>query len=94
MTLHIEMNIDKLYLTIYRRDFFINYEVNISSDGWTEPAVFEIVIKNVMENGRDISDQLDRVNEIAKLRRRNMGYKYYPSLWEYIIDEIRDFHNK
>jgi len=88
MNTTIELDIDNDYLQVNNRTFKVVYNYESGGDGYNEPRWANLDIFHVYENGRDITDLVQRTNDITEGKRK----PGWPTLWEYISDEIKKLY--
>ena len=87
MNITIELDIDNSYLTI-NRTLTVVFYYNSGGDGYNEPRWANIEIFHVFENGHEITDLIQRTNDITEGKRK----PGWPTLWDYITDEIKKYY--
>jgi len=93
MNATIELNIDNDYLRIHNknydaRSFKVVYNYESGGDGYNEQRWANLEIFHVHENGREITNLIQRTNDITEGKRK----PGWPTLWEYISYEIKKLY--
>ena len=88
MNATITLDIDTDYLQINDRTLKVVYNYTSGGDGYNEPRWADLEIFYVFENGKEITDLVQRTNDITKGKRKSG----WPTLWDYISDEIKKLY--
>jgi len=93
MNATIELDIDNDYLRIHNknhdaRSFKVVYNYESGGDGYNEQRWANLDIFHVYENGREITNLIQRTNDITESKRK----PGWPTLWDYISDEIKKLY--